>query len=181
LKVDDARLQGIRNDFKQHPQSIFCGISWRSNRPGLGVDKSFQLVDLVSALRTAGVAFVDLQYGDTAQELELVRERTGLRVLHYEGVDNYGDLEGHLALICACDLVVTVSNTTAHLAGAAGKSGIVLRRSSRSDFWYWHNLTGNQQSLWYPSLKVVDASDPKVLRDIDLARLVGNSAAQNSA
>jgi hypothetical protein len=42
-------------------------------------------------------------------------------------------------------------------------------------------LTGNQQSLWYPSLKVVDASDPKVLRDIDLARLVGNSAAQNSA
>jgi ADP-heptose:LPS heptosyltransferase len=47
-------------------------------------------------------------------------ERCGINVLHCESVDNYTDLDGLAALIAACDEVLTISNVTAHLAGALG-------------------------------------------------------------
>lgn len=175
LKVDVDRAALIAAELRKDPSRIYCGISWRSNRPGLGVDKSLELTELLSKLHVEGVTFVDLQYGDTSRDLDVLHAETGLRVFRHEEVDNFTDLEGHLALINACDLVVTVCNTTAHLAGAIGKRGLVLRRSPRSDFWYWHNLV-KDRSIWYPSLTVLDAKEFLVARPVDLAGFLPKSS-----
>ena len=46
------------------------------------------------------------------------------------------------------DLVLTVSNTNAHLAGALGKPTWVLLPVGGARLWYW--FRGRQYSPWYP-------------------------------
>ena len=41
-------------------------------------------------------------------------------------IDNFNDIDGLAALIQACDVIVTVSNTTAHLAAALGKPVLIM-------------------------------------------------------
>jgi ADP-heptose:LPS heptosyltransferase len=55
-------------------------------------------------------------------------------------------------LIEACDVVVTTSNTTVHLAGALGKDTLLLLPRGRSRLWYW----GHDQirSIWYPPVRI---------------------------
>ena len=54
--------------------------------------------------------------------------------------------------IAALDLVVTVSNTTAHLSAALGvpTSGVVPH--GRGRLWYWFGQGGF--SPWYPTLRI---------------------------
>jgi ADP-heptose:LPS heptosyltransferase len=70
-------------------------------------------------------------------------------------VDNLNDLEGLANLIEACDLVLTTSNSTAHLAGALNKETINLVSFGAARIWYWLNEV-NGCSLWYPSVKLVE-------------------------
>jgi len=53
-------------------------------------------------------------------------------------------------LIEACDLVVSTSNVTIHLAGALGKDTWVLLPFV-SSFWW---LLNRDDSVWYPSIKI---------------------------
>jgi ADP-heptose:LPS heptosyltransferase len=55
-------------------------------------------------------------------------------------------------MIAACDAVVTVSNTTAHLAGALGKPTCVLVPFGHARIWYW--LKDRPDSPWYPHLRL---------------------------
>jgi hypothetical protein len=48
--------------------------------------------------------------------------------------------------------VVTVSNTTAHLAGALGKRVFVMLPFAQGRFWYWHD--GRDESPWYPGARL---------------------------
>jgi hypothetical protein len=52
----------------------------------------------------------------------------------------------------ACDAVVTVSNTTAHLAGALGRPTFVMVPHGNARIWYWFHA--REQSPWYPRARV---------------------------
>ena len=82
--------------------------------------------DFEAVLRLPNCRFVDLQYGDTLIDRERAERALGVRVEHLDDIDNTRDIDGLAALISACDLVVTVSNTTAHLAGALGRPTFVM-------------------------------------------------------
>ena len=128
------------------------GVSWRSSNREFGSFKSTALPDWSVVLRVPGIRFVDLQYGDTAAERALVEARTGARVEHVAGLDLYHDLEGLAALCAACDRVITVSNVTAHMAGALGRPLWMLAPQGNGRLWYW--FSGRTDSPWYPSMRV---------------------------
>jgi hypothetical protein len=128
------------------------GLSWRSVNPTIGRDKSAPLRDFAPLLRVPGIRFIDLQYGDTRAERDLVERELGVRVERLEDVDSTNDLDALAALIAACDAVVTVSNTTAHLAGAVGTPTLVFVPSGPARLWYW--FKARQQSPWYPRVEV---------------------------
>ncbi|MBI5275206.1 MAG: tetratricopeptide repeat protein [Burkholderiales bacterium] len=134
-----------------------CGIAWRSTNASLGADKSLALLQLEPLLKTPGLRFVNLQYGPVHDEIEAVRDRLGIDIHQVPGLDPFDDIEGLLALIDACDIVVTTSNVTAHLAGAIGKRAAVLVPAGKGRIWYWH--AGEQHSLWYPSLRMFGQQD----------------------
>jgi len=62
-----------------------------------------------------------LQYGDTQGQQKQLFDTYGKELVNINDVDNFNDIDGLVALISATDIVVTISNTTAHLAGAIGK------------------------------------------------------------
>ena len=94
------------------------------------------------------VVLVNLQYGDVADEIKEFKEETGIEVLQCASVDNREDLEGLAALIEACDLVVSITNATVHMAGALAKETWVML--PYSTIYYW--LLERTDSVWYPSL-----------------------------
>jgi tetratricopeptide (TPR) repeat protein len=146
-----SRVRELRSGISGKGKLI-CGLSWASTAANVGGDKSLRLPDLEPVLRLPGVDFVDLQYGDTAAEQKAFRAAAGIGLKRPGGIDNTSDIDSLAALIGACDVVVTVSNTTAHLAAALGKPTFVMLPYSVGLLWYWH--TEGEDSPWYPNARL---------------------------
>ncbi len=150
--MSDARCARTLRERLTAGGRFVVGLSWASKARRYGEQKSARLRDFERILSLPGVQFVDLQYGDTLEERAAARESTGVEVRRLEDVDNYHDIDGLAALITACDAVVTVSNTTAHLAGALGKRMFLLLPYSQGSLWYWH--VDRDDSPWYPTARL---------------------------
>jgi len=149
LFAEKSRSSAIRASFKINPTERLCGISWRTTNQNFA-SRNLQLKSLVASLAAPGLRFVSLQYGDTQNEMDTVAAELGIRVLSCEEVDNFRDMDGLAALIAACDVVVSIDNTTVHLAGALGKPVNVLLPFD-SD-WRW--MTAGDRSYWYASARL---------------------------
>lgn len=133
-----------------------CGLAWKSANKRIGDEKSIALRDLEPLLTTAGITFVNLQYGDVDSEIDDAARDLGTIVHQARDVDVFNDIDGLLSLIAACDIVLTTSNVTAHLAGAIGKKAAVLVPTGKGRIWYWHD---QPESLWYPSLRLFSQAE----------------------
>ena len=148
LKADPQRVEAIRKELKLEGKTVI-GLSWKSFNALNKGRKSVQLRDLERIFSGLDVVLVNLQYGDVADEINEFKEETGIEVLQCSSVDNREDLDGLAALIEACDLVVSTSNVTIHMAGALAKETWVLLPYVRVNFWW---LLERTESVWYPSL-----------------------------
>jgi tetratricopeptide (TPR) repeat protein len=151
LVAEADRAGELRARLAAGRQSVI-GLSWISRAPATGEAESSRLADFASLFRLPGCRFVDLQYGDTVAERMTVKRELGIEVERIAEIDNTQDIDGLAALITACDLVVTVSNTTAHLAGALGRTTWVMVPAGDARMWYWHR--DRPDSPWYPHLAV---------------------------
>jgi hypothetical protein len=135
------------------------GISWRTfqsaERAYYARTRSMPLAAFMTLSQVPDVRLVDLQYGDTAAERAAFAEDGG-RLDRIEELDRFNDLEGLLALIEACDAVVTTDNATAHLAGALGKRTFLMFLEDRPTMHYWAP-NERRRSHWYPSVEIVGA------------------------
>lgn len=163
LKADQFLAQKFRNELV-HKKKLVCGISWLSKNHEFGSSKSLTLNALKPLLSMKEVEFINLQYGDTAHEVASLYDQTGLSIFNFNCVDNFHDIDALASVISACDIVVTVSNTTAHMAAALGKPVLVMLPKSPSLFWYWHLDRTN--SPWYPSAVLLRQSSPDDWRDV---------------
>ena len=154
LQPDVSRANTVLSDLKT-TASFLCGITWQSNNKRLGSKKSIELEQLLPILRNPALSFVNLQYGDTSDEVAAFTAKHGVEIINCPSVDNFSDIDGHAALIAACDFVLTVSNSTAHLAGALGKKTLLMLSRGDGRLWYWANRDGDQ-SLWYPAIRIYE-------------------------
>ena len=169
LRADRERASQYRSRLASAGRRT-VGISWRSfqekDRAHLEAVKSAPLAAFAPLAARAGLRLVDLQYGDTQQE----RERFEGELIRIEGLDLFGDLEGVLAAIDACDVVVTTSNVTAHLAGAMGKEAYLIYLRAMPPFHYWAS-DASGRTPWYPSIRVVAGADidtwPRAIERVD--------------
>ncbi|MDX2145277.1 MAG: tetratricopeptide repeat protein [Rhodospirillaceae bacterium] len=151
LVADSQRRDKIRAELTaKKPGAPIVGVSWGSYNPQMLHGKSSPLAAWAPVLSTENVHFVRLQ--------EFVEGRDGSapdmalrgRMSDAAGLDLFKDIDGQAALIAACDLVVTISNTTAHLAGALGVPAWVLLPFGHFQPWYW--FQDRTDSPWYPSV-----------------------------
>ena len=148
LKADPKRVEAIRQELQLDGKTVI-GISWKSTDTKYK-KKSIQLRDMERLFSGLDVVLVNLQYGDVDDEIREFREATGIDVVQCASVDNREDLDGLAALIEVCDLVVSTSNVTVHLAGALAKETWVLLHYV--SIYYW--LVDRTDSIWYPSLSL---------------------------
>jgi tetratricopeptide (TPR) repeat protein len=153
LLADRDRSAALRARLNLAPGEKLVGLSWVSTNLNFGRSKSISLAQWAPILKTPGVKFVDLQYGDTAAERAAVAAELGVEVIHVDGLDLRDDLDGFAALTAACDLVITVSNSTAHFAGALGVPVWIFVSAGVGKFWYW-GLTAPTVP-WYPSATLI--------------------------
>ena len=148
----DPALSGRLRERLASDGRIAIGLVWLSRSAATGKSKSAQLSELASLLRTPGCRFVDLQYGDTSSERRAIEQDLGVKVEHMDDVDNTNNIDALAALIAACDIVVSVSSGTAHLAGALGKPTWVLVPYGHGRLWFWFHE--GERSPWYPRVRV---------------------------
>lgn len=149
----DAHLRDkLRKKYRQGSNKL-VGISWRSINPEIGAQKSIPLNAWVPLLKTPGVTFVNLQYGDTRAEVEELRRAHGITLVTDPEIDTLGDMQPVAAQIAAMDQVISISNTTVHLAGALGVPVTVLLPPGHARLWYW--FRGLERCAWYPSARLL--------------------------
>ena len=146
LKADPQRVDLIRKELQLDGKSAI-GVSWKSLSSTFKT-KSIHLRDMGHIFRGLDVVLVNLQYGDVDEEIKEFEEATGIKVLQCASVDNREDLDGLAALIEVCDIVVSTTNVTVHMAGALAKETWVLLPYV-ANFWW---LLERTDSVWYPSL-----------------------------
>ena len=154
LSADPTRVAHTR---RKLGDGRHIAISWRSlqgfGRRHVGERKSIPL-ERFAAIAPSGTRLVDLQYGNVAEErLAFDQSHPGVRV-DIPGLDRREDVDGILAAIEACDLVVTSSNVIAHFAGALGKPTFLLYLGANAPFHYWVPRADGR-TLWYPSVEPV--------------------------
>ena len=155
LHADAERVRDLRNRYLAGDPVALIGVSWRSTNPDQGPSKSMGLADLSPALRVPGACFLDLQYGDTAQERHQCRNAGGVNIIHDSSIDAMVDFDDHAAQVAACDLVISISTTTAHLAGSLGVPAWVMLEVFPDRRW----LLGWTDSPWYRSVSLIRQSE----------------------
>lgn len=179
LGAPPERVAHYRDHLHKQGPGLKVALSWRSKfaMVRLGPRKSVPLMEFAPLLRLPGVHFVDAQYGDTGAERAAVHAAMGAQLLHFDKIDYYNNLEELLAILEACDLLITTSNVTAHLAGALGKRTWLLYLADRAPFYYWAH-GGSRRSLWYPAVEIVTA--PHLTEWASLIEFVAGKLAQHT-
>ncbi len=160
LVSDEAKTAALRARYQEHAQGKrLIGISWRSPRKRFGALKSTDLAeDWGPILATPNAAFVCLQYGPVDEALSRAAKRHGVQIYKDPEIDASQDIDALSAQIAAMDLVISVSNTTVHLAGALNVPVWTVVPTGAGRLWYWFD--GHDDSPWYPSMRLFPQKDP---------------------
>lgn len=153
MSADNEKAAQIRARYEAvaHGKPLI-GIAWNSPAARHGKQKSAGLT-YWGALLKREAFFVSLQYGAVRPDIAAARGAFGCSIAIDDSIDQMASIEDFAAQIAALDRVVTVSNTTAHVAGAIGAKCVVMVPPARGLHWYW-GLQGNR-TPWYPSLRLI--------------------------
>jgi tetratricopeptide (TPR) repeat protein len=149
LVPDPARVAEFRDGLAALPGKKI-GICWRSMMLGAKRAKYYSPVDAWGPiLKTPGVTFVNLQYGDCADELKRMQERFGVTVEVIPGLDLRDDIDGAAALSAALDLVISAPTAAAATAAGVGTE-VWFLTAGRT----WPQL-GTDEFPWYAKTTVL--------------------------
>jgi tetratricopeptide (TPR) repeat protein len=149
LAADPERVAHWRRTLDAAAPGPKAGVLWKSLRQDASRIRHFSPFEQWRAvLETPGVAFVNLQYGDCAEELARAREELGIELLQPPGIDLKDDLDDLAALTCALDLTVGPANATTNIAAACGAPVWLISTPGA-----WPRL-GTDRYPWYPQMRV---------------------------
>ncbi len=157
LFADPLLQQYWRERLAQLGPGLTIGIAWRGGKAQTDrLLRSTRLQDWLPLLRLPQCHFINLQYGDTRQELQALHSEQGIVVHQWDEIAPLRELEHSAALLTQLDLVISVDNSTVHLSGSLGVTTWVLL-PFYSD-WRWS--THGEDSHWYASVRLVRQSHP---------------------
>lgn len=148
LKADPELIEKYRAETGFTKDKLTVGITWASSAIKIGPHKSIRIEEMVPFLKDE-YQILNLQYGSSKEAVDKFNRDFGTNV--YTTTANlWKDFESVAALCAMCDVIVSVSSSTVHLAGALGVPVLLM---DANKLWYWGNKHGNV-SAWYPSVKI---------------------------
>jgi len=152
LQADATQVDIWRQRYAVLGDGLKIGISWRGGKDEkIRQRRSIPLPEWAPALSGQDAVFVSLQYNVDRDEIERCRQQTGVTVHVFEDCDPWWELDGFAAQIAALDRVVSVDNSTVHLAGALGVPTLVLLPFAAD--WRW--FANRDDSPWYPGVTLL--------------------------
>jgi tetratricopeptide (TPR) repeat protein len=151
LKVENLTKKKYLDKLSQTKLKI--GFSWKSENKKIGNEKSFSLDIFNELYKNKNIQFISLQYGEVTDELRSIKDKYNSDFYVDNEIDYFNDIDDLLGIISNCDLVITCSNVTAHLAGSLGIKTYLLLPKYFGKIWYWHSDT--LSSSWYPSIQII--------------------------
>jgi len=153
LTPDPERVAYWRETLKQAGDGPKVGVVWKSLRINSSRARYFSPFEQWAAvLKTPGVRFVNLQYGECAEELAEARDRLGVEIWNPPGIDLKDDLDDLAALTCALDLSIGPANATTNIAAACGAPVWMVLPPG-----VWPRLGDPVRYPWYPTVRVFSA------------------------
>jgi tetratricopeptide (TPR) repeat protein len=149
LIPDPARVEHWREMVKAAPAGKRVGIVWKSLVKATSRSRYFSPFEhWGTVLRTPGITFVNLQYGETAEEIAYAKEHFGIDIWTPPGIDLKNDLDDLAALTTTLDLVLGPANAVTNIAAAAGAPSWLISTPGA-----WPRL-GTDRYPWYPQMRV---------------------------
>ena len=148
---DDERVPEKKNKLR-------CGISWQSTNKIFGHKKSIKLDSFNKILDNDEIEFINLQFSYDKNEVENMEKKLTKEIFTNHKIDCFNDIKGVASLINSCDLVITISNSNAHIAGKLGIKTFLLLPYSDGKLWYW-GTNDDKQIQWYPSITPIRCND----------------------
>jgi hypothetical protein len=149
---DAAEVQALREKYLRGRSRPLIGVAWWSSHYGKDLPPLAEWRRLIGAIPAQ---FVSLQYGDLPRDVAMLRDGSPDRLLCDETVDQLASMDRFASQLAALDLVVTISNSGAHLAGALGKRMIVVRDDLFRRSWSYLS----RDVPWYPGATVIVKND----------------------
>lgn len=158
LRADPAAAAAWRTRLAALGGRMVVGISWRGGaNDRTRVQRSLDLALFAPLFAHQQVRFVDLQYGDHAAEITAFNAVAPQPLVHFDDVDPLRDMDGFAALLSALDLVISVDNSTVHLAGALDVPTWMLTPANPN--WRWPHE--GEHSRWYRSVRLFRQPGPR--------------------
>lgn len=129
------------------------GICWRSGLAKGERQKFYSdLTQWGEIFKIPGVHFVNLQYGECAEELREAQEKFGVPITVFEDIDLREQIDESAALMASMDLVISAATAVAEIAGAQGIE------TYRLDFYgkQWVALGCTDFMPWHPNTKLIE-------------------------
>ena len=126
LRADPATTDRMREALAALGPGRKIGIAWRGGHPAAKRPRFIPPEAWRPLFAQDDTAFVCLQHGPDAAELAALTAVAGRPIHRLPGCDPLLDMDHFAALVSALDAVVSVDNSTVHLAGALGVPTAVL-------------------------------------------------------
>ena len=154
LKADDKLTTEIKNKLNSLKYKYNIGISWKSFKNRYADEKSLNLNDLTNILQTQNCNFINLQYGEVYSEINKFNKGTDNKIVTLDKLDLFNDFDKLAAVLMNLDLFISVSNSTAHLAGGLGVKTILIKPKNHALFHYWNQP--DYKTPWYKSVSLIE-------------------------
>ena len=156
LQPNIGKVAELRRKYKNGDKPL-VGFSWMSANDRTGFLKSIPPAQFKQLLGFSNLQYVNLQYGDNSEDLAAFRA-LGCDFIHDTDIDPLVSLDDSAAQIAAMDIVVSVSNSTVHFAGAMGVKTYALIPIGHGRVWYW--FTDHERTPWYDSVQICRSESP---------------------
>ena len=153
LAACPKKVSELRHKYQQLANNKkLVGISWKSTgiNKRHASSKSIPLKNWLPILSHSNYYFTNLQYGDVESELAQFESETNLEVYRDQEIDPLAHLDDFAAQISALDLIISIDNSTVHMAGALGKKVWTLLPYMPD--WRW--LLDKEDAIWYSTMKL---------------------------
>tara|TARA_B100000963_G_scaffold357168_1_gene378753 strand:- start:38 stop:1825 length:1788 start_codon:yes stop_codon:yes gene_type:complete len=154
LKIDHKKFENMKSRLSKYKKKYKVGISWKSFKNRYAVDKSLNLKDFIKIFGYDNCDIFNLQYGNVIDEIINFNLTSNNKLLNVEELDLYNDFEGIASLLKSLDVFITISNSTAHLAGSLGVKTILIKPENYAIFHYWNQKSN--KTPWYNCVELID-------------------------
>ena len=163
LKADKNLITKYRKNL-EFIKKTKVGISWaKFSKNDPTMKKSFDLIELSKIFPQDKYELINLQYGNIEEDLLKLKINEKRDIIIFNSIDYTNDIDDIAALMCSCDLIVSIESFAAILSGSLGLNTYLLSTTIPNFIW---STKSNNQSLWFPSVKIFKQTKPNSWSDV---------------